>query len=261
MKRPFDMMPVRLLRQRARVTTAATPGSEALIRWVAILASAVMLVVPAARAAEALAQTKKAPAGLNQQWESLFDGRTLKGWRETGFAGHGEVEVKDGQILIGLGEMLSGVNWTNSLPRMDYELALETMKLDGSDFFCGLTFPVGTNCCTLILGGWGGALVGISSLDHQDASENETTQFVKFDKHKWYRVRVKVTKRKLEAWLDDERIVNVETEGRKIDMRPGDIELSQPLGLATYQTSAAFRSIRLRKLGGSPPPASQIKPK
>ncbi|MBI3191184.1 MAG: DUF1080 domain-containing protein, partial [Pedosphaera parvula] len=197
----------------------------------------------------------------DQEWQSLFDGRTLNGWRSTDFAGHGAVEVEQGRIMIGMGEMLSGVNWTNAVPRMDYELSLEAMKLDGSDFFCGLTFPVGTNCCTLILGGWGGALVGISSLDHADASENETTQFVKFDKNKWYRVRVKVTKKKLEAWLDDERIINVETEGRKIDMRPGDIELCQPLGVATYQTSSAVRNIRLRKLGGAALPSPQPKKK
>lgn len=222
----------------------------------AALLLALLISTSLADAAEKKAGADKAKAESSQGWQALFDGKTLEGWRETGFAGHGEVEVKDGQIVIGLGEMLSGVNWTNPLPRMDYELSLEAMKLTGSDFFCGLTFPVNTNCCTLILGGWGGALVGISSLDHQDASDNETTQFIKFDNKKWYRVRVKVTKKKLEAWLDDQQIIKVETAGRKIDMRPGDIELSQPLGLATYQTSSAIRNIRLRRLDASAPPTS-----
>ena len=38
---------------------------------------------------------------------------------------------------------------------MDYELRLEAKRVEGGDFFCGLTFPVGKEYCTLILGGWG----------------------------------------------------------------------------------------------------------
>lgn len=48
--------------------------------------------------------------------------------------------------------------------------------MSSSEFFCGLTVPVrtGTECVSLIVGGWGGSLVGISSIDGLDASETST---------------------------------------------------------------------------------------
>ena len=82
--------------------------------------------------------------------------------------------------------MLTGVSYTNELPRIDYEVSLEAMKIDGSDFFCGLTFPVDNAFCSFIAGGWGGGVVGLSSIDGMDASENETTKYMKFDASRWY---------------------------------------------------------------------------
>ncbi len=181
-------------------------------------------------------------------WTPLFDGKTLKGWKDPNFPGGGEAHVEKGELVIEMGEMLSGITWSNDVPRMNYELTLDAKKIQGSDFFCGLTFPVGTNSVTLIMGGWGGAVVGISSIDHMDASDNETTDYIRFDDEKWYRVSVKVTKPKIEVWLDAEKIVDVEIEGRRLGMRPGDIELNMPLGLATFQTSSAFRNLKYRKI-------------
>src|SRR5690606_25452467 len=104
----------------------------------------------------------------------LFDGKTLAGWKVTDFAGHGEVHVKDGVLRIEMGAGLGGVTYTNPVPKLDYEVTLQARKIAGGDFFCGLTVPVRDSHCTLIVGGWGGGLVGISSIDGMDASENET---------------------------------------------------------------------------------------
>lgn len=182
-------------------------------------------------------------------WTPLFDGKSLTGWKVTDFAGHGPVEVVDAQIVIDMGDPLSGVTLAAEPPlRMNYELTLEAMKVQGDDFFCGLTFPVDKTCCTLVAGGWGGSLVGISSLDGMDASENSTGKFKKFEKNRWYRFRVRVTPAKIEAWIDDEQLVDVEIAGRKVGMRLGEIESSQPLGIATFRTKAALRDIKIRKL-------------
>ena len=183
-------------------------------------------------------------------WQPMFDGESLTGWRETPFAGHGEIHCQDGVIVLSMGDPFTGINWTHELPRMNYEVALDAMRLMGSDFFCGLTVPVGTNFCSLIVGGWGGSLVGISSLDGMDASENETTKFVSFESGRWYHIRLRVTEKKLEAWIDREKLVDVATEDRKISVRPGDIELSEPFGLAAWQSSAALREIKFRRVSG-----------
>ncbi len=194
---------------------------------------------------------KRAPATM-----VLFDGSTMKGWVQSGFEGETAVRLvnpfRDGRgaIVIEAGTTLNGITWTRGgeLPRMNYEVSLETMKLAGGDFFCSLTFPVGREAATLILGGWGGTLVGVSSIDNNDAAENETTQGMAVDLERWYRVRVRVTEAKLEIWLDDEKIVDFETAGRKFSLRPGEIQKSLPLGVATFMTKAAVRDIRNRRL-------------
>ena len=194
-------------------------------------------------AAPRTVQPARPPAGTQQ----LFDGKTLNGWRISDFAGSGPVKVQDGKLVLEMGTM-TGVTYTNPVPTMNYEISLEAMKLEGSDFFCGLTFPVGKTACTFIVGGWGGMVVGLSSIDHSDASENETTQGIEFAMNRWYRIRVLVTDEKIEAWIDDEQKVDVEIKGRIIGIRPGDIQNSLPLGIASYMTKAAIRDIRMRRL-------------
>ncbi len=178
---------------------------------------------------------------------SLFDGKSLGHWKITDFGGQGDVYVKDGAIYLEMGNDMTGVNWTGPLVRMNYEITLEAMRVDGSDFFCGLTFPVAENPCSLILGGWGGGVCGLSNIDYYDAANNETTKFMSFEDNKWYRVRLRVTPDRIQAWLDDEELVNIETTGRKIDIR-AEVDLSQPLGIATWQTAGAIRNIHLRRL-------------
>ncbi len=193
------------------------------------------------------------PAG--GKWKSLFDGKSLAGWKRTEFGGGGDVKIepkfRDGlpAVKVESGAALSGFNWTgNALPNTNYEIALEAMKLDGSDFFCGLTFPVEDSHASLILGGWGGGTVGISSIDNRDASENDTTRHIPFAKNQWFKIRVRVTPAKIEVWLDTKQIVDQEITGKKISLRPGEITNSVPLGISTYQTTGVFRSIKLRRI-------------
>ena len=187
-------------------------------------------------------------AGKAEEWISLSDGKTLGNWRSTPFGGEGEVTVKDGQIVMSMGSDMTGVTWKGDPPaRMNYEVEVEAMRVEGGDFFCGLTFPVGKDPCTLILGGWGGGMTGLSSLDYRDASENETSQWVSYQNGRWYHIRLRVTPGKIEAWLDDKQIVDVVTTDRKIGIRI-ECDLSKPLGIATWRTTGAVRAVRVRKL-------------
>jgi hypothetical protein len=182
--------------------------------------------------------------------QSLFDGKSLAGWKETAFGGEGEVEVSEGRIVMQAGNPMTGITWTGAYQKMDYEISLEAMRVNGSDFFCGLTFPVGESPCSFIVGGWGGGVVGLSSLNGSDASENETTKYQEFESNRWYAIRVRVTKDKIEAWIDQKRMVDVDTDGMRISIRP-EVELSRPLGIACYATTAALRDIKIVRLGGA----------
>jgi hypothetical protein len=94
------------------------------------------------------AESTTGTAAKSDGWTELFDGKSLKGWTVTDFAGTGKVEVQNGQIMLHSGLILTGVNRTNALPKTNYEVALEAMKVEGSDFFCCLTFPVGDSHCS-----------------------------------------------------------------------------------------------------------------
>jgi len=183
-------------------------------------------------------------------WKHLFDGESMAGWREVRFGGRGEVTIEQGEMRLGMGAILTGVVYTNEVARTNYEISLEAKKTMGSDFFCGLTVPVGETNCTLIVGGWGGGVVGISSLDHYDASENDTTLFRGFAKDQWYDIRMRVTPEKLQVWLDGKEVIDTTIKERKVGMRAGEIEMCVPLGVAAYQTASALRNIRVRTVPG-----------
>lgn len=214
-----------------------------------------LAVAPFVGAADAKPAETNAPAATVEK--SLFDGKTLQGWAITDFAGHGEIRVEKEMLVLEQG-YITGVNWTNAVPPGNYELSLEARRVVGNDFFCGLTFPIAGTNVTLIVGGWGGGVVGISSIDGYDASENESTKFMGFERNKWYAIRVRVTKEKLEAWIDKEQVVNVTLAGKKLGLRSGPIEQSVPLGIATYDTTAHLRNLKLKLLDApAPPPASK----
>lgn len=192
--------------------------------------------------------SQEAPIQKSSKTIELFDGKSLTGWVSTDFAGHGEVKVDKGTIVLGSGYM-TGVTWTNAsvLPTMNYEISLDAMRVDGSDFFCGLTFPVGKNPCSFIVGGWGGGVVGLSSIDGEDAANNATTSYRSFVQGRWYALRVRVTPNKIQAWIDQENVVDQDVTDRKISIRI-EMEPCVPLGIATYSTTGALRNIKIQPL-------------
>jgi len=189
------------------------------------------------------AQSQAAGGG----WKLLFDGSSLHGWRETNFSGRGTVRVEDGAIVLGKG-ILTGITWTGNFPTVNYEVRMEAMRVDGHDFFAGITFPVYDSFCSWINGGWGGMVVGLSSLDDMDASENETSIRRNFESGRWYGLRLRVTDDRIQAWIDNEPVIDVYFATRVIGLRPGEIELSKPFGIASYSTTARLRKLEYRIL-------------
>jgi hypothetical protein len=159
---------------------------------------------------------------------ALFNGRDLTGWKvakDVDFKKHGEVRVMGDSII----------------------LALDAKRIDGNDFFCGLTFPVDKQYCTLILGGWGGSTTGLSNVNGLSADENETSGSMDFVNGQWYRVRLRVTPQKIQAWVDKEKVADLETEGKHFAIW-WEQEPMRPLGIATWNTQAAVRNIHLKPL-------------
>jgi hypothetical protein len=177
----------------------------------------------------------------------LFNGQSLDGWRvieKFDFDGHGDVSVKDGVIYLEKGRPATGISWKGAFPRSNYQLTFAGQRVNGNDFFCGLTFPVKDEYCTLILGGWGGSIVGLSNIDGFSAIENATTQAIEFEQGRWYQVKVTVRNDRITIAMDDKPIIDVATKGRKFSIW-WEQEPVTPLGIVTWNTTGAIKDLKL----------------
>ncbi|HOW40295.1 MAG TPA: DUF1080 domain-containing protein [Bacteroidales bacterium] len=177
----------------------------------------------------------------------IFNGSSLDSWEITNFGPQGPVSVSGDELILGMGEGCTGVTYKGSVPLNNYEISLEARRREGNDFFCGITFPVQTEFCTFIAGGWGGATVGLSCIDGKDAAENETTTLRNFERNRWYGIRIRVTDNMIEAWIDNEKVVALSSKGKKLSVR-AEVTLSKPLGLASWNTVAGIRNVRLKEI-------------
>ncbi len=179
--------------------------------------------------------------------KDLFNGKTLEGWKVTDFGGEGKVAVRDGTIVMERGNQMTGITWSGKPPRSNYELTLEGKRIEGSDFFCTTTFPVGDKYCSFVTGGWGGSMIGLSTIDHMDASENQTSASREFKNNTWYQFRIRVTEEKIEVWIDKDQVVNQDRKDHTFGVRI-ECDASRPLGISTYESVGAVRNIRLKEL-------------
>jgi hypothetical protein len=190
--------------------------------------------------------TSAAPAPSTER--VLFDGKTLGSWKSVEFGGEGKIAVAEGAIVAEEGVALTGVVWSGPpVPKTNYELSLEAKKIDGQDFFVGIAFQVGEKHCSLVAGGWGGGLVGLSSLDGMNASENSTSSHHAFKKDQWYKFRLRVTPANISAWIDDKQVIDADIKGVEVSIHPA-MESACPLGITNYATKSAWRNIRLKEV-------------
>ena len=69
-----------------------------------------------------------------------------------------------------------------------------------------------------------------------------------FEKGSWYHFWLAVTGDRIRAWIDEELIIDANITNREVSLRPGEIELSKPLGIASYATTASLRKLEYRPL-------------
>ncbi|MCA8965554.1 MAG: DUF1080 domain-containing protein [Planctomycetes bacterium] len=187
-----------------------------------------------------------------QPWRDLFDGRSLGPFVSTQFGGEGEVAVHDGAIFLGMGSPLTGINLRDAAaaPTGDYELEVTAARLLGNDFFAAVTFPVGESHLTVVLGGWGGTVCGLSNLDGLDASRNPTRALRSFVLERDYTVRIRVDAAQVTVWLDDEPFVSTPRAGVSIGLR-NEMLPCVPLGVSAFATEARIRRVRWRPCDNS----------
>lgn len=179
---------------------------------------------------------------------TLLNGKDLTGWEvveDYDFKNHGPIEVKKGVLKLSKGQPASGVRVKGAFPKMNYEVEFEVRRVEGSDFFCGLTFPINDTYCTLIIGGWGGGIVGLSNIDTMAAVENETTRYLEVEDQRWYHVALTVSQEQIQVWIDHQEYANVKTKEHKFDIW-WEQEPARPFGLVSWNTSSEFRNLRIK---------------
>jgi len=206
-----------------------------------------LLIISGCSGNKSSKKTEPVTLSAKQDTSFLFDGKTLDGWEITNFGPQGPVYVSDNEIILGMGDGCTGITWKKAFPGAGYEVSLDAKRVAGNDFFCGITFPVGKSPCSLIIGGWGGATVGLSSIDGKDASENQTTTIRNFEKNRWYHIRLIVTDEFIRSWIDSDKVVDFAIDNKKLSIRP-EVELSRPFGIASWNTTAAIRNIHLQRI-------------
>jgi hypothetical protein len=187
---------------------------------------------------------------VEKESKKSADGWTpLRGkWEACEFGGDGEIEIKPNLITMQYGDPITGVRWAGDVLRDNYEIELEGRRVDGFDFFCAVTFPVGEKGkASLVLGGWGGGTMGISSIDDHDASDNETTQYRDFKNDQWYKARIRVEESRVAVWIDDVLEIQHPRKGHRFDIR-GEMDPCLPLGLANFQCESQIKNLRVRPL-------------
>lgn len=186
----------------------------------------------------------------DEGWKPLLPKTGLEGWEATDFGTDAKVS-RDGDLLvIEMGDPMNGITYKKGdFPKDNFEIQLEAKRVEGNDFLCGLTFPVGgkEQYCSLIAGGWGGSIVGLSSVDGVDASENATTTYEQFENGKWYKFRVRVDPEFVTVWINDKKFFYQERDGHVFETR---IEVwgSHPLGFCTYQSKVHVRNFVWRPI-------------
>jgi hypothetical protein len=84
----------------------------------------------------------------------------------------------------------------------------------------------------------------MSNINDMSAVENETTGYLEVKDNRWYHIRVRVTDSRLQAWIDNEQMVDKEIGKNKFSIW-WEQEPMRPLGIASWNTSAQLRNIRI----------------
>lgn len=190
------------------------------------------------------------PAGRSSL--ALLQPPWLKQWTSANIPDQGEVSIQSNALVLKAGQPMTGVRfdgWQQAgLPCSGYTVEYQARRVDGRDFFGALTFPVRTSdtCATLVLGGWGGAVTGISSIDFSDANENQTRSEQRYENGRWYAVKLRVGEGDLQVFLDGRIIVNVSIRGRNISLRAGFIDHCAPFGFASYASTCEVKDLRVQ---------------
>lgn len=173
----------------------------------------------------------------------LFDGKDMSAWRTGVFGTDDDFEVTEEGVVLPQAAALAGMTYAAEPPTTPYLLTVEATRVFGADFFLGITFPVRDSHLTLVLGGWGGNVCGLSCIDGEDASNNDTRHLQSFPNGKSQTVIIDVSDTRVSASVNGQQIVDRAIDGASVlTLRP-EVDASSPLGVASFATSTVVHRV------------------
>lgn len=167
------------------------------------------------------------------------------------FGGDGEIIWEEGALELDPGSPLTGLRWPGFAPGPAYEVEVWFRRIAGVDFPLCLTFPVGDSHCSLVLGGWGGTVCGLSNIDGADADNNASRQLRHLPDRALQKLRLRVDPEEIRAVLNGELLVAQPRAGHRFSLRP-EVDPCRPFGVASFNTTSRIERLRWRPLSRGP---------
>jgi len=182
------------------------------------------------------------------EWDELFDGKTLDGWRthREGFPGASPVSVENRSIILEPGRKRTSITWTGEFPNADYELLIDVTRVGGHRDLATTIFPVGDSFCTLAVGVSDRDIVGLELIDNRTCEVNETTAISPFRNGQRYRIRLLVKPSRVAVWIDERKVIDMVTAGHALTIR-NEFQEMVPFTIYSYETKSAISRIALRR--------------
>ena len=192
------------------------------------------------------------------QWVSLFDGKTLAGWKTVQSAEEdgppGEVRASNGQITLDQApKTWTSLVWQGEFPTTDYELLYEFQHLGGGATVTD--FPVGqsqfrADCQS--------EAFGVERRKDGVSSELYSALFSYTDQ--WQRVQTRVSEGRIQAWLNGRKVADLPAVAALLSA--GAINLKGwPLHFGTCTAAGAVRNVYIRRIGAADADAAPLPPR
>jgi formylglycine-generating enzyme required for sulfatase activity len=181
-------------------------------------------------------------------WESLFDGKSLRGWTAVGRARPPAV-AQEGQMFIGLEYSICGIAWQGDFPKLNYEVTLDVMSLAERSGFCNIVFPIGDlETCWVFCKGQNANHAALSLAHDAYFPNDEAAQTVDIQNGRWYPIRIRVTEDRVEGWMDDVKKFDLPRAKMAFSLHNEFQQCLMPFGIGTWYAQGALRNIQLRRL-------------
>jgi hypothetical protein len=183
-------------------------------------------------------------------WRDLLTDEYRDRWQIVTDFGEGDEggrgAIKDGKAVLEVKRGRIGISWSGSFPTDDYEVVFEAAQFAGSRFG-SVVFPVGETHGVWVMGS--GTTMGVGVLDGKSYNhkQNPTARPMRYERGRWYKFRLRVTSDRVEAWRDDEQVVDLAGASRRLTPDKRGTTL-KPFGFNTLDCTLGIRNLRVRRL-------------